>query len=99
LIARLMRYVQHAAHSARQTRLAASSPAHYGVGIGYSPAKPHCKAEIEAEVKKAYPNHDKDNRSMNGEGRPPSDKAKAHLDSGGNAGNQGSKGTIGRQKK
>jgi hypothetical protein len=62
-------------------------------------AKPQCKAEIEAEVKKAYPNHDKDNRSMNGEGRPPSDKAKAHLDSGGNAGNQGSKGTAGRKKK
>jgi hypothetical protein len=42
-------------------------------------ARPECKAQIEAEVEKAYPNHKNDNRLMNGTGGPPDDKTKAHL--------------------
>ena len=46
-------------------------------------ARPDCKAQIEAEVRKAYPNFEKDNRSMNGAGRPAQGDAKAHLEKGG----------------
>jgi hypothetical protein len=48
-------------------------------------ARPHCKAQIEAEIKKAYPNYEKDNRSMNGAGRPATGDAKGHLENGGRA--------------
>lgn len=46
-------------------------------------ARPECKAQIEAEVRKAYPEFEKDNRSMNGAGKPAEGEAKAHLESGG----------------
>ncbi|GKT19682.1 hypothetical protein AVHY2522_23365 [Acidovorax sp. SUPP2522] len=46
-------------------------------------ARPDCKAQIEAEVRKAYPNFENDNRSMNGAGKPPEGDAKAHLENGG----------------
>ena len=48
-------------------------------------ARPECKAQIEAEVRKAYPNYEKDERSMNGAGKPAAGDAKGHLDGGGNA--------------
>jgi hypothetical protein len=52
-------------------------------------ARPDCKAQIEAEVRKAYPEFEKDNRSMNGAGKPATGDAKAHLERGGSAGNGG----------
>ena len=48
-------------------------------------ARPDCKAQIEAEVRKAYPDFEKDNRSMNGAGKPAEGDAKAHLENGGTA--------------
>ena len=48
-------------------------------------ARPECKEQIEAAVRKAYPDFENDNRSMNGAGRPATGDAKAHLDSGGTA--------------
>ena len=48
-------------------------------------ARPECKEQIEAEVDKAYPRHENDQRSMNGSGKPASGEAKAHLDAGGKA--------------
>ena len=48
-------------------------------------ARPDCKAQIEAEVRKAYPEFEKDNRSMNGAGKPAEGDAKAHLENGGTA--------------
>ena len=52
-------------------------------------ARPDCKAQIEAEVRKAYPDFEKDNRSMNGAGKPAEGGAKAHLENGGRAGSGG----------
>ena len=46
-------------------------------------ARPECKEQIEAEVRKAYPDYENDNRSMNGAGKPAKDGAKAHLENGG----------------
>ena len=43
----------------------------------------------EAEVRKAYPDFEKDNRSMNGAGKPAEGGAKAHLENGGRAGSGG----------
>lgn len=48
-------------------------------------ARPECKAQIEAQVRKAYPDYEKDERSMNGAGKPPTGEADAHLKSGGSA--------------
>ena len=48
-------------------------------------ARPECKEQIEAAVRKAYPDFENDNRSMNGAGRPATGDAKAHLDQGGTA--------------
>ncbi len=52
-------------------------------------ARPECKEQIEAEVRKAYPDYENDNRSMNGAGKPAEGDAKAHLDKGGNANDTG----------
>lgn len=46
-------------------------------------ARPDCAAQIEAAVRQAYPNYENDNRSLNGEKRPPTGEVKDHLDSGG----------------
>lgn len=48
-------------------------------------ARPECKAQIEAAVRDAYPDHEKDNRSMNGSGRPSTGDAKTHLEDGATA--------------
>lgn len=61
-------------------------------------ARPDCKAQIEAEVRKAYPDFEKDNRSMNGAGKPAEGDAKAHLDSGGTANGNNRKNPTGGRK-
>ena len=45
-------------------------------------ARPECKMQIEEVVRKAYPNYEKDNRSMNGAGKPATGETKLHLDDG-----------------
>lgn len=50
-------------------------------------ARPDCEGEIRREVRRAYPDYENDNRSMNGSGRPPKGAAKAHLENGGVANN------------
>ncbi|WP_409778922.1 hypothetical protein [Acidovorax sp.] len=62
-------------------------------------ARPDCKAQIEAEVRKAYPNYENDNRSMNGAGKPAEGDAKAHLESGGTANDNNRKPPTGGRKK
>lgn len=52
-------------------------------------ARPECKEQIESEVRKAYPDYENDNRSMNGAGKPAKDDAKAHLESGGSSNETG----------
>lgn len=55
-------------------------------------ARPECKAQIEAAVRKAYPNYESDNRSMRTTDSTSKGEAKGHLDAGGQAtGNQGGK--------
>jgi hypothetical protein len=60
-------------------------------------ARPHCKAQIEAEIKKAYPNYEKDNRSMNGAGRPATGDAKGHLEGGGTSNGNNTRTRPGRK--
>lgn len=62
-------------------------------------ARPDCKAQIEAEVRKAYPNFENDNRSMNGAGEPAEGGAKAHLENGGTANDNNRKPPSGGRKK
>lgn len=61
-------------------------------------ARPDCKEQIESQVRKAYPNYENDNRSMNGAGKPAAGDAKGHLDSGGTADNGGTT-NRGRKRK
>ncbi len=61
-------------------------------------ARPDCRAQIEAEVRKAYPDFEKDNRSMNGAGKPATGDAKAHLEGGGTADGNGRRNPTGGRK-
>lgn len=62
-------------------------------------ARPECKEQIDAEVRKAYPDHENDQRSMNGAGRPPGGDAKAHLDNGNSADGGNSRNRKSRKSK
>ena len=48
-------------------------------------ARPDCKAQIEQEVRKSYPDFENDDRSMRTTDRLPQGDAKAHLDAGNTA--------------
>jgi hypothetical protein len=61
-------------------------------------ARPECKEQIDAEVRKAYPDHENDKRSMNGAGRPPGGDAESHLKSGGTANSGGTGQTRTRKR-
>jgi hypothetical protein len=45
-------------------------------------ARPECKAQIEQEVRKSFPDHENDNRSMRTSDQPSKGDAKSHLDGG-----------------
>lgn len=45
-------------------------------------ARPECKQQIEDEVRKSFPDHENDNRSMRTSDQPSKGESKAHLDGG-----------------